>query len=427
MANTTCSVSRLYLAVALVLLASTGLKSQIIDVLDETILLSNGTPTSGNTSDAEDNFGGRAEWIIGNNNGNARGGLLRFDVSSVSDAINDVSQIVSEATLVLNTADAREEIQPTSETIFDVYAVVPENAGWLEGTQQGSRGGWSGEPESASLLYLANPEFEPEDPLAEDLLDEFDDARLWHSASENDGFPTPFEVGIDTGELSIGTVSTDEIDGGGFLEISLDPEAINSLLPQWLADPEENPGLYIFPTEGSGQWFFESNEGFEDEAVDLVLAFASGGSPGDFNNNGELDAADVNSLISQINGAQDVQFDVSGDGVVDAKDLTAWVKDLKNTWIGDANLDGEFNSSDFVAVFTAGLFETDGPAEWSTGDWNGDGVFGSGDFVAAFTDGGFELGPRAGAHNVPEPTTYASLFVGVMMLAISRRLRKVRR
>ena len=31
-----------------------------------------------------------------------------------------------------------------------------------------------------------------------------------------------------------------------------------------------------------------------------------------------------------------------------------WVNDLKNTWIGDANLDLEFNSGDMVQVFVAG-------------------------------------------------------------------------
>ena len=79
------------------------------------------------------------------------------------------------------------------------------------------------------------------------------------------------------------------------------------------------------------------------------------------------------------------------------------MKDLKNTWFGDSNLDGEFNSSDFVEVFTAGKFELNEDATWSQGDWNGDNRFNSSDFVEAFTDGGFEQGPRP-AQTVPEPT-----------------------
>ena len=96
--------------------------------------------------------------------------------------------------------------------------------------------------------------------------------------------------------------------------------------------------------------------------------------------------------------------------------------DVLGTWIGDSNLDGEFNSSDFVNVFTAGKFETGDPATWAEGDWNGDGVFGSGDFVAAFTDGGFELGPRPAAATVPEPTTFALMMISCLgILAIRRK------
>ncbi len=398
--------------------------AQVLDAISDTILLNNGTPTSQATADAEDNFGGRAELIVGNNGQNARGGLIRFDVSSLADAINNAGQVVSSAKLVLNTADARADIQPETESIFDVYAVVPENAGWLEGTQAGSRAGWSGQFESASQLYLANPEFEPEDALSDEIVDEFDDIRLWHSASLNDGFPIPFEVGLDTDEESIGTVSTDEIDGG-FLEIELEPSAVNALLPQWLADKEENAGLYIYPTEGTGQWFFESIEGFEEEAVDLELVFDVGGIRGDFNSDGKLDAADVNSLVEQINGAKDASFDVSGDGAVDVADLNVWIKDIQGTWIGDANLDGEFNSTDFVVVFGAGEYEdaTAGNSTWEEGDWNGDGDFNSSDFVAAFSDGGYEKGPVVA---VPEPQAPTLLVAGMIALTITWKRRSAR-
>ena len=396
--------------------------AQVIDVLDETILLNNGAPNSENTADAEDNFGGRVELIIGNNSGNARAGLLRFDVTPVGDAINDASQTVSVATLVLNTADAREDIQPTTETIFDVYAVVPENAGWVEGTQAGSRAGWSGEAGSPSQLFLANPEFEPDDPLGPGLDEEFDDVRLWHSGVQNDDMAIPFELGVDTQEISIGTASTDDIDGDGFLTINLDAGAVNSLLPSWLAGPEDNAGIYIFPTEGDGQWFFESNEGFEDEAVDLSLTFEAGGLAGDFDGSGALDAADVDALVSEIGEqAPDARFDVNGDSAVDGDDLTHWVKELRKTWIGDANLDGEFNSGDLVGTFAIGKYETGDAAGWADGDWDGDQLFGSADFVAAFSDGGYEQGPRRAVASVPEPATHLLVLLGLFGLGRFRK------
>ena len=131
--------------------------AQVLDAISDTILLNNGTPTAQGTADAEDNFGGRAELIVGNNGRNARGGLVRFDVSSLAHVINDAGQIVSCAKLVLSTADARVDIQPETESTFDVYAVVPENAGWLEGTQTGSRAGWSGQFESHADTLASFP------------------------------------------------------------------------------------------------------------------------------------------------------------------------------------------------------------------------------------------------------------------------------
>lgn len=118
--------------------------------------------------------------------------------------------------------------------------------------------------------------------------------------------------------------------------------------------------------------------------------------PGDFDGDGILGSADVNALSAAIqNASLDSRFDVNGDGAVDRDDLSTWVIDIRGTYIGDANLDGEFNSSDLVSIFTVGKFESGLDAGWAEGDWNGDGKFDSGDFVFAFGDGGFEQGPRA--------------------------------
>lgn len=148
--------------------------------------------------------------------------------------------------------------------------------------------------------------------------------------------------------------------------------------------------------------------------------------PGDFNDNGSLDVADIDALVAESAAmTNNPGFDLNADNLVNVADVTFWAKDLANTWIGDANLDGEFNSSDFVAVFTAGKFETEAAANWSEGDWNGDGVFSSGDFVSAFTDGGFELGPRPqAAASVPEPATFVLGGIGMILMAFSMRRRR---
>ena len=122
--------------------------------------------------------------------------------------------------------------------------------------------------------------------------------------------------------------------------------------------------------------------------------------------------------------------DVNLDGVCDASDIdllsgddrTNWIENLMNTYIGDSNLDGEFNSTDFVVVFSAGEYEDAiaGNSGWADGDWNGDGDFNSSDFVAAFSDGGYEMGPRLVAA-VPEPSGMGLCVIGLACLARFRR------
>ena len=107
-------------------------------------------------------------------------------------------------------------------------------------------------------------------------------------------------------------------------------------------------------------------------------------------------------------------------------DRAIWLKDIANTYIGGANLDGEFNSTDFVLVFQTGEYEDGlvGDSTWATGDWNGDREFNSADFVVAFQDGGFEQGPRVPTHAVPEPNSLTTLIAG--LLVTGNRIRRSR-
>ncbi len=142
---------------------------------------------------------------------------------------------------------------------------------------------------------------------------------------------------------------------------------------------------------------------------------------GDYNNNGELDAGDLD-LQSQGIKDQDLTFDLNEDGNVDFADRLMWVDDLKNTWVGDANLNGEFDSGDLVDVFASGKYETSQMANWTEGDWDGNMTFDSGDLVVAFSHGGYEQGPMTAA--VPEPSS--TLLLGIGMIALGR-LRKRRK
>ena len=100
-----------------------------------------------------------------------------------------------------------------------------------------------------------------------------------------------------------------------------------------------------------------------------------------------------------------MDFDLNQDDDVNQADRQIWVEQLKRTYFGDANLDGEFSSADLVTVFQQGEYEdaVTGNSTWADGDWNGDGEFSSADFVMAFQGNGYEQGPRPNLHSVPEP------------------------
>jgi hypothetical protein len=166
----------------------------------------------------------------------------------------------------------------------------------------------------------------------------------------------------------------------------------------------------------------------DDGVADIaVIRLVGGSNPGDLDADGDCDAADIDLLAIAIRtGQTGARFDLNGDGSVTAADHVHMIETIKNTWIGDSNLDGEFSSSDLVFVFTAGEYEDtiNGNSGWADGDWDGNGDFTSSDFVASFTAGGYERGPRAAtAAVVPEPSGWI-LFVAVLFGMCRRRRRR---
>ncbi|MCA9167575.1 MAG: hypothetical protein KDB23_07890, partial [Planctomycetales bacterium] len=116
---------------------------------------------------------------------------------------------------------------------------------------------------------------------------------------------------------------------------------------------------------------------------------------------------------------------VTNDGTFNNEDRDFWVTKIKQTYFGDADLDGEFNSADLINVFQAGEYEDHvvGNSTWSTGDWNGDGEFTTSDLVIAFQDGGYDRGPRGVVTAVPEPTGLFPLFMSALgVVARTRRI-----
>lgn len=146
---------------------------------------------------------------------------------------------------------------------------------------------------------------------------------------------------------------------------------------------------------------------------------------GDYNRSGTRDVVDLDELSSVVRtGSSDGRYDLDANGVVNGDDRTHWIVDLKGTYFGDSNLDGEFNSDDLVGVFQAGQYEDTVAANstWSSGDWNGDAEFNSSDLILAFQYGAYGIGPRATVAAVPEPAGHIGILMAMIMgVTVMRR------
>ena len=111
---------------------------------------------------------------------------------------------------------------------------------------------------------------------------------------------------------------------------------------------------------------------------------------GDFNNDSLVDIQDIDLLCQAVRNGNN-SFDLDGNGVINSDDIIVMIETILDSDIGDSNLDGIFNSRDFVTVFAAGEFEDAiaGNSTWIDGDWNCDGDFTTRDLVFAFSRGNY--------------------------------------
>ena len=165
-------------------------------------------------------------------------------------------------------------------------------------------------------------------------------------------------------------------------------------------------------------------EGFDvaDAGLSRILAPV-----GDFDGNDSLDVSDIDALADWIRGLPhrdpellrfNAMFDVNSDSMIDEQDHRIWVNDLMRTWIGDADLNGSFDTTDLINVIAAGEYEDSIPSNstWATGDWNGDGDFDTADIIYALSNGGYEQPVRRNGTAVPEPSTALWLVLGLATL-----------
>ena len=177
--------------------------------------------------------------------------------------------------------------------------------------------------------------------------------------------------------------------------------------------------------------FFESGTLIaSDMSSGLFVMRLDLGNDADLNNDSLIDCGDVDALVEQIaNDTQDVQFDLTNDGLVTHSDLREWQRQAGEALIGpgatiltgDANLDGTVDGQDFLAWnnhrFTAN-------ASWCSGDFNADGLVGGRDFLL-WNDHKFQTSDNIAA--IPEPNLawWLAITVGrLLSLACRKRADK---
>ncbi|QDU71526.1 dockerin type I domain-containing protein [Mucisphaera calidilacus] len=145
----------------------------------------------------------------------------------------------------------------------------------------------------------------------------------------------------------------------------------------------------------------------------LIEALASDpGLPGDFNNDGVVDALDIDLLTGAVrDSSSEPQYDLDENGTVDAADLDAMITDVIGTLFGDANLDQTVDLLDLSAL--ASNFE--GTAGWAGGNFNTDT---SVDLLDLST---LASNFNQSAPTVPEPTGLILMGIGASLAARRRQ------
>ena len=104
----------------------------------------------------------------------------------------------------------------------------------------------------------------------------------------------------------------------------------------------------------------------------------------------------------------DTMFDVTGDGLIDQRDVRVWIYDIGQSLLGDTDVNGAVEFIDFVI-----LAENFGqPGDWADGDFDFSGDVQFSDFLILSVNFGRTSGDVT---TIPEPQNVGWLFVLVVL------------
>ena len=236
------------------------------------------------------------------------------------------------------------------------------------------------------------------------------------------GFSTPVENGQFSQTENIFAFEGELLLNGEIFDVSTFGEIVTDLEEVQIRVTDD----YV-STEASIELEFEASVGIFPIRADIAGSVYSKYLFGDINSDGVLNGTDIDLLADGLlRELKTPEFDVNLDNAINADDYDSLIVDRIKTYYGDSNLDGVFDTGDFVFVFQRGQYEDDvmGNSKWADGDWNGDGDFNTSDLVTAFQYGGFEVGPRA-VMAVPEPSM-SLLGLGLIFLLMTKCSRRSR-
>ena len=229
---------------------------------------------------------------------------------------------------------------------------------------------------------------------------DWDEASVtWNHAATGQLWETAGARGASDRGPQVGTLSG----ASGTVIVDLNPDGI-AMVQSWLADPAgSNFGIAIANPQQStdGVDLYSHEHPTASQRPRLSILYAPGptpSKPGDFNLDDVVDDADIDMLVAAIAaGSADPAFNTDRIGNVDDRDFDFLVQEILRVPLGDATLDGIFDSGDMVKAFQAGEYEDgiENNSGWAEGDWNGDGDFDSGDMVKAFQQGLYERPARS--------------------------------